>query len=711
MKFLKNIENTNPYFTSFLTRKTRICIYGLLFTSILPILSQEDDLYSESQIIQNTIEELLEATDSENFDYNTIFEQLTLYHKNPIDINETNEDQLKNLFLLNEVQIANFISYKRELGDFLSIQELQSIPGWDLGTIRNVLPFMVCRKKETSIGTKLKDAWYNGESTLYVKAKRVLQQRSGFIHDASGDPVFAGDPYHGYVRYRYQSGQKFQAGFTAEKDPGERFFGKGSKYGFDFYSFFVYMKDINSKFRAVALGDFAVSFGQGLILHNDFGAGKSSFVMNVKKSGRTLRPYSSVNEVNFFRGFGAIVQLAPKVQSTVFVSYKPIDASVDTDTIENSDFDAFGSIRFDGFHRTITEINNKDAIHQMNVGGKVQYKDRDFQIGCNALYTRFDASWIRDEALYRKYLFTGGKLANFSSDYSYRYRNYTFFGEVALSDNLGMAQLHGLLSSLDRNVDVSIVYRDYDRDYHVLNANAFGEASLPINEQGVYLGMEIRPKRGWSLSFYADHWKNPWVTYRRDGSTFGREYLAKIAYNIKRKLDFYIQYRYEQKQINSSNLTKIDFPLDIELQRLRLHLSYKLTKEWELRQRAEWSYFTNQEITGHKNGFLLFQDIIYKPISKPFSFSSRYAIFDVNGFDARIYAYENDLLYEFYIPFYQNKGIRYYLNARYRINRNITAEARIGEVRYQNVDEVGSGYNKISGNKLTEIKAQIKYKF
>lgn len=674
-------------------------------------IAQEEDENPNQQIINNTIEEVLESTDSENFDYNTVFEQLSFYRENQININTATEEQLKDIFILNEVQIANFMIYRRELGSFLALQELQSIPAWDIVTINQVLPFLKCDREDQSIALKLKDAWRGGQSTLFLKGKRVLQERSGFNANSAGEVPYVGDPNHGYVRYRYQYGQYFRAGFTAEKDPGERFFGDGSPLGFDFYSFFVFMQQLNRRVKAVALGDYAVSLGQGLILHNDFGAGKTSYVMNVKKSGRSIRPYSSVNEVNFFRGAGTVLQLAPNIQTTIFASYKPIDASVDRDTIENSDFDAFGSIRFDGYHRTATEIANKNSINQFNVGGKVHYKLRDFSVGVNALYTKFDAELIRDNALYRKFLFAGDQLTNVSADYTWRKRNYTFFGEVAASDNGGIAQIHGLLASLDRRVDMSVVYRDYDRDYQVLNANAFSEASQPINEKGIYVGLEVRPHKGWTISVYADHWNNPWVSYRRDNATTGREYLTKIAYNIKRKLDFYVQYRYEQKQLNSSTLGKIDFPIDITLQRFRAHLSYKLTKEWELRDRVELSFFDNAEKPERGKGFLMYQDVIYKPIAKSISFTARYAIFDVNSFDARIYAYENDLLYEFYIPFYQNRGSRYYINTRIRLNRAMTAEFRIGEVRFQNVDVIGSGLNEIRGNRMTEIKAQLKFKF
>lgn len=682
----------------------------LIITALLLSLSVSLGAQEESQtnnLIANTIEDFLESTDAENFDYNTIFDNLNYYFEHPLNINQAQENDLKELFLLNEIQIADFISYRNKFGSFLSIFELQAIPSWDLGTIKNVTPFLTCELAASDFNLDFRDALKNGTSTLFVKGKRVLEDRKGFQPGADGTKPYVGDPNHLYVRYRYEFGQLFKAGFTMEKDPGEQLFG-ASKYGFDFYSFFVWAKNINKRIDIVSLGDFAVSMGQGLILHNDFGTGKSSFVMNVKKSGRMLRPYSSVNEVNFFRGAGTVVNLAKALQMSAFVSYKPVDAAVSTDTLENSDFDTFGSIRFDGFHRTQTELANKNSLHQVNAGSRIEFKKRDFKLAGNFLYTGFDATQVRDDQLYRKYLFSGKSLINASADYTWRVRNLTFFGESALSDNGGTANLHGVLMGLDRRMDVSVLYRNYTPDYQVLNANAFAEASQPINEKGFYIGAEIRPFKNITLSSYVDVWSNPWVGYRRDGVTDGREFLVKLQYTQKRKMDFYIQYRFEKKQLNSSNDAIIDYPEFQTLQRLRLHLNYKINKEWEIRDRAEFSFF---EKATSSRGLMVYQDVIWKPVARPFSFTARYALFDINSFDARIYAYENDILYEFYVPFFQNRGSRFYINTRYRLGRNLTLEFRVGRTYLENADVIGSGNDAISGNTRTEIKTQLKVRF
>jgi len=688
--------------------KKLILILGWVVTLSINLAAQTDP--ESTDFIANIIEEFIESNEEEEFDYNTIFENLHYYASHPLNINSAREQDLRDLFLLNELQISDFFQHKADFGAFLSIYELQSIPSWDLETIKNLEPFLTCNIAAADFNLNFKDALTKGHSLLYLKAKRVLQERRGFVKDDTGTKPYAGDPNHFYARYRYEYGQSFKAGLTMEKDPGEKFFGEGSKYGFDFYSFFAYAKDINKTFSIVSLGDFAVSMGQGLILHNDFGTRKSSLVMNVKKAGRTLRPYSSVNETNFFRGGGTVINLGKAWQTAVFVSYRPTDASTTTalDTIENTDFDYFGSIRSDGYHRTTSEIANKNAIHEFNAGTKVQYKTRNLKLAFNGLYTNFDIPLIRDASLYKKYLFAGQRLLNTSVDYSWRYRNATFFGETAMSDNGGFANLHGVLLGLDKSIDVSAIYRNFDPDYQVLNANAFAESSMPINEKGFYLGMEIRPLRGVLISTYADFWSHPWLGYRRDGLTGGKEFMIKLSYIQKRKLELYAQYRYKYKQQNASDEQIINHPIDQTLQRLRLHFGYKINKEWEIKDRIEFSFFKQSTSS---SGMLMYQDLIYKPIAKPYSFTARYAIFDINSFDARIYAFDNDILYEYYIPFYYNRGNRFYINTRFRLGRNYTWEFRIGRTYYDNLESISSGNNLINGNTMTEIKTQLKIKF
>jgi hypothetical protein len=112
-----------------------------------------------------------------------------------------------------------------------------------------------------------------------------------------------------------------------------------------------------------------------------------------------------------------------------------------------------------------------------------------------------------------------------------------------------------------------------------------------------------------------------------------------------------------------------------------------------------------------EQGFLMYGDLLYKPMLKAFSGNIRLQYFDTEGYNSRIYAYENDVLYSFSIPVFSDKGYRYYLNVNYDVGKKLTFWARWAQFIYLDKNEVGSGLDLINGNKRTEIKLQALYNF
>lgn len=680
--------------------------YFFLLVSNTGMKAQSDTL---DQYLERLIEAYIENNDGGDFDYTQAFEVLEDIREKPINLNNATEAQLSELFFLSPIQRQDILQHREKFGEFLSIYELQSIKSLDMSTIR-LLSFYVNLKDSGSNIFNVKQIGRNSKQTLFLKYKNVLQKRKGYIDEGNGTN-YLGNDKHFFVRYRFDDSNNFRVGFTAEKDPGEMFFSGVNKKGFDFYSGHLFIQNISSKIKAVAIGDFTASFGQGLILHNDFGSGKSAYVMDLKKSGKTLKPYSSVNESSYFRGIGITTNLTPTIEFSILASSKYNDGNAQVDTIENEGFEFVSSIIRSGYHRTEAEINDKNTFTQKNVGAKIQYRYKRFTIGLNHLSYFFNKPLNRTSEFYNLYAFRGEKLHNSSIDYSYIYRNFNLFGEMARSGNGGIAQIHSLLIALDKKVDASISVRRYGSDYQVLEANAFSEGSLPINENAIYFGAEIRPNNSWKFSTYFDMWQNPWLKFRVDAPSGGKEALARIEYSIKRKFNIYLQYRYELKQQNTSLQTeKIDYITNIVQHKLRLHLSQKVTKEFEIRSRAEVTLFEKEN--NQSKGYLLYQDFIYKPIAKSYSFNGRFALFDTQNFDSRIYTYENDILYEFAIPFLANKGRRAYVNFRHKLTSFLTWEIRYAITKYKDLDVISKGGNEeINGDTKSEVKAQIKFSF
>ena len=110
-------------------------------------------------------------------------------------------------------------------------------------------------------------------------------------------------------------------------------------------------------------------------------------------------------------------------------------------------------------------------------------------------------------------------------------------------------------------------------------------------------------------------------------------------------------------------------------------------------------------------GYLIYQDIIYKPAVIPLDLSARFAVFNTDDFDTRLYAYENDVLYSFSVPAYFYQGMRFYLQAKYDIIPGLGVWFRIAQSYYLNRQTIGSELDEIQGNTRTEIKVQIRYRF
>lgn len=690
----------------------------LLILLLIPLAvwGQIDSLVQPPDATQQVIEDFLQNTDSEGaFDYNTIFENLEYYLERPLNLNDADQDELETFGLLSDIQVLGLLNYRKLAGDLISIYELQAIPSFDLLTIRRILPYVTVGAELDDYQLPLGRMFLEGRNELYLRWSRILEEQKGYRPLAEGETGsrYLGSPGQLYLRYKHSYSNKLSYGFTAEKDRGEEFFTGSNPQGFDFYSAHFFLKDYNRTIKAIAIGDYAVSFGQGLILYSGFGAGKSSFVMNIKRTGQALRPYSSVNEINFQRGAAATLAFGKHLEVTTLASYRKRDANLllpDTTDVDQ-DIRLISSLDLDGLHRTPTEIAGENTIGQMTFGARLRWKGRLGHIALNALHEQIDAELTPRPQPYNEFFFNGNRLFNASVDYSIVYQNFNFFGETAISDNGAIATLNGLLMGLNQQVDLAVLIRHFPRDYQALNPNPFAETAGARNETGAYLGLEVRPHPHWKLSAYFDAWQHPWLRFNVDSPSRGYEYRTRLTYYLKRNLEAYVEIRDEVKEQNIDKIEgKNNFTLPNRIFQTRLHLSKKVTKALELRSRIDIG-FSDNEINNIQRGFVLYQDVLFKPIGFPFSFTTRLALFDTDGFEARYYSYENALLYAFSIPAYYNRGTRFYFNLRYRGIRNLTLEARFAQTYWSNQNTFGSGTEEINGPARTEVGAQVKYVF
>jgi len=313
-------------------------------------------------ITQQQLENLAESNDEEPKD-DHFLQQLEYFRRHPINLNDATIEELQAIRFLNELQIASLFRYRKLLGNLIDIHELQPIPGWNTITIKKVLPFVTVGNGLT-INEHFRSRFSNGNNNILFRVSRVVEKSKGY--NTSLTTHYMGDRNHLMFRYRYQYKDLLYFGITTDKDAGEQFLNGAQSKGFDFYSFHFFARRIGI-IKSLAIGDYTVNMGQGLIQWQSLAFEKSPEVMAIKRQAPILVPYRSAGEFYFNRGVGITLQKR-NLQTTLFASYKKISGNIVTDTSVH-----FSSLLTSGYYRTPSEIADRNRITLTSFGGNISY--------------------------------------------------------------------------------------------------------------------------------------------------------------------------------------------------------------------------------------------------------------------------------------------------------------------------------------------------
>lgn len=680
---------------------------------ISPAYSQSD--ITAKEIINQRIEELSAKTDME-FDFSEIYEHFLELYEHPININTADAEELRTLLFLNDNQIAILIDARNKNGGFQTIYELKELDGFYINLLKDIEPFITFDKTEKKEKLQLSRMLKYGKNQVIVRYGRVLEDQKGYapISDqelaANPNRRYLGSKDKLYTRYRYKYRDLVSFGILGDKDAGEELFKGSNKQGFDFYSAHFFIKD-QGRMKAIAVGDYHLEFGQGLTLWSGLAFGKSATSINLQRQARGLRANTSANEILFFRGAAATVKITDDIDITAFYSNKNLDAGLDIrDTADTEDL-VFSSIQESGMHRTVDEMAKKGAVNEQVMGAHAQYSNNGLRIGITSFATIYDKELLKDTKPYQYYDFQGKENFNTGIDASFANKYFSVFGEAAISKNKGAAFLIGSLFNLHPRLTFTVFYRNYQKEYQNFYAIAMAEGGRNNNEEGIYFGTNIHLGSKSDIVLYYDLFKFPWLKYRLNAPSFGNEFSAQYMRNVNRKLNFYIRYKYEEKMLNySDDVSSLQSVNTVSKSNLQFHITYKINREFRVESRLTLSRYHHEPELQSK-GYLLFQDLRYSPKRLPMTFTLRYAIFNTDDYDTRIYAYEHNVLYKFSVPAYTYQGQRYYILMNYRISNRLNLWLHYSQTFYTQRKTIGSGLEEIDGNTRSEVTAQLMFKF
>ncbi len=637
------------------------------------------------------------------------WQELEEWKDNPLNLNTASRAQLERFPFLSDFQIEKLQQHIYVHGSMESIYELQLVEGMDREAIQYLLPY-VCVLSSGTPSRKLsfKNAWKYGKQEIVTRFDVPLYTREGYRKKdeetlaANPNKQYLGPSWYHSLRYSFHYSDRFYVGFTAEKDAGEPFFAGHNRKGYDSYSFYLLLREVG-RIKALAVGKYRVTFGQGLVVGSDnlYGKGTSISALNSRNSG--FRKHSSTDEYNYFRGMGGTYMLRKQISLSLFYSHRSLDGIADEKVLT--------SINTTGKHTLPREVERKNVATLQTVGANLTCTWPGLQLGLTAVSYYLDKYYDPQYREYNKYYFRGKKGYNIGVSYKYRFQNALCNGELAVDRNGNTAMLHALHYFPSTEWRFILLYRYYDMKYQAFHSRSISEGGRVQNENGIYLGVETHPLKYWKLTAYADFFRFPYLRYLVDEPSSGFDGLAQCTYTPFSSLAIDGYYRYRRKGKNYTDTgTKKKSVLPYIVQRAKLQGSYSLHPNCVLRTLFQYVW---EGTEGHSTGrgSLFAQSVTYTMKRIPLQLNVLYAFFDTDAYASRVYSYERGLLYSFYTPSFYGKGTRMSASLRYDFSERLMCILKYGETDYSDRDCIGSGMDEIRGSQKADLCFQLRWKF
>ena len=453
----------------------------LLLCSISVIYAQSFTLDDILEDIYNQLSEDGEAP------LESLQEDLLEIAANPINLNNTNANELSQLHFLSDQKIDAILLYQYQ-HPFQEIYELQLIHCLKDYEIRNLLPFVYVGKAADE-----DDKLYFREVFHYAQHEMTLRLDARNIED------FEGDPMYGKLRYRFNYQNRVQAGVTATMvtDNGRLAIGDRMDYGG-----YIQLKDIGPIKTAVA-GNYQANFGYGLVVGSPFKRGKSAYIQSTATTDEGLKKFSSVGDsYHYFHGLGA------------------------TARIKWADVSAFYSLRED----------KKEEAWQHVVGANATARWKKLKVGVTGIETikkPTQNSSLKGREIGKDVIDKGVIGANVR----YNWGKVDVWGEVAASqgEKWGWGTIMGVRVNPIADLNLLAIYRYYSPEYENVYANALCSKTRVYDEHGGYIGLEYNRLKNWQLSAFGDVWKEGYETMAQADFVPQKDYKMHMRLRAKRK--------------------------------------------------------------------------------------------------------------------------------------------------------------------------------
>jgi len=627
----------------------------IILTSLLLVILQMKGICQETKLSESiiSIAEELAADESDPEAVSLYIEKLYELVENPVRINSADKDEISRLFFLSDFQVKILSDNINSSGRIISVYEIANMPGFDKETTIMMIPFISL--------DEIPDAYTSHSSWRNTLLANLIWK------PGDEDSAFLGSPIKILTKYKFNA-DGFSGGFIAEKDQGEELF-SGDPPLPDLLCGHVAW---NGKgfVRRIIVGDYSARFGQGTNINTSIRTGLSLHAPGYMSARNEIRPYTSTDENNFFRGAGAEFSFR-NLAASIFYSRNSIDASLASSS--NSEY--IESFYTSGLHNTSSSLLKKNAITDLAYGINLSYNFKTIRIGSTWSVERFSLP-VRPEENDPEMIFdfTGKSNSVYSLYYNSLINRILLYGEFSVNNMMRYAALQGFTIRPSDRLSINMLYRQYDEGYFSFHGNGPGGTSTTGTGKSILGNFIFEAAKHLFISGGCNIQEFPWLRYRASSPSTRIKREIRMRYIPSDKLLIEGAYYYNLSTADSDEKNRIP-----ELKKLTTR-SFSTTFRYSIYENLTLGTRIYYKLAEHKEsrGMLMLQEINYRFRNLPLTLWVRYSLFNTDDWDTRIYTYENDLLYSYSIPALYGRGSRNYLMADWKITDKAEVRLKYG---------------------------------
>lgn len=602
-------------YLQFIRRAALLIIIPALFLN--PLFCQE-----ENQAFRESVEEIMALSD--DADPATLLEELAELKESPVNINSGEMKEIARLFFLTEFQVMVLADHVSKNGQVVTLYELALLPAFDRNTVMMMAPYISLQPAAEPAGRSY------GRTTATLTASTRSNPAES---EKEGVRLL--------LKLKHER-SRFGFGLTAENDPLEQFSLRGRP-GPDFLSGYLEFQG-KGLIDRIIIGDYALRTGEGLVFNSSRWMGSWLSSPSFMSGRSTAAPYTSTEENSFFRGVSLTLG-SMNAGAVFFASSNNIDARIICD--EDSAVTGVSNLVSGGLHVTESQLEARNSLTETITGLHLTAGADKIRGGVTASATWFSMPFRPDKSKPENlHAFEGSRMLNLAADFRAGTGPVLLFAEAGLSIPGSCAATAGLRAKPSGRVTFNLLARHFSPDYHAFHSGAFKAGSGSGNETGVAASMHLEAARHLFVTAAADHYRIPWLRYRSSAPSYGSRIEIKGEYMPRDDISLRLSYTSSSREYDSASETGTAVSVINTRQQLSFVLNCNPVKGLRLTTRASASFIS----PSRENGYLLCQDFSYSLRKFPLRIWFRYALCSTDGWDSRLYAWENDLLASFSVP-------------------------------------------------------------